>query len=107
LVGGGEALLDLCGRACANIASCEGGGDADCATDCATDVPPGCEPEFRAFVQCVATAPICVNGSADPLVCTAAYAAVDACARGSTGGSSGGGTGAAGATGTTAPPPPR
>jgi hypothetical protein len=102
--GGSETLLELCGRACANIAACEAG-SAGCAADCASDVPAACEAEFRAFVQCIATAPICINGNVDPTSCMATLLAVDACASRSGGGASGGGTGMAGATGTSAPPP--
>jgi hypothetical protein len=103
-LGGGGTLLALCERACANIASCEAGGASDCPAACAGDLPAGCENEYRAFVQCLATAQICVNGSLDPSACTAAILAVDACASNPTGGGSGAGTGAAGATGTSGAP---
>ena len=75
----GETLLDLCGRACSKIAACEAGGDPGCAAECAADLPPGCEAEYRLFVECIATAPICIEGSIDPTACTAAILAVSAC----------------------------
>jgi hypothetical protein len=110
--GAGEptgTIADLCTAACARIQSaCPGaGGGTDCASDCAGSAPAGCESEFRAFVQCLATAQItCPGGSSfDAPQCAAAINAVESCLN-TTGmpGGSAGGTGTAGTSGTSTTP---
>jgi hypothetical protein len=110
--GGGEpaggntnTIADLCVAACARIqAACPGAaGGTGCASDCASSPPAGCEAQFRAFVQCLASAQILCNGSSfDAPQCSTSLNAVETCF-GSGAGTSGG-TGAAGATGTSGTP---
>ena len=104
--GNSDTIADLCVAACARIqAACPGAaGGTGCASDCASSPPVGCETQFRAFVQCLASAQIVCSGSSfDAPQCTASLNAVEICL-GSTGtpggGAAGGGTGAAGASGT-------
>ncbi len=82
---GGDSLLELCARACANIqSSCPGSSDSgpDCASDCAQSVSnfPSCAPQFQAFVACVATAPLsCTDGSITAPTCDATEQAISDC----------------------------
>jgi hypothetical protein len=97
---GGSSLAALCARACAHIeAVCPGTGSPNCADDCVTSGPPGCDTQFRAFVQCVATAPLdCASMQIDTLACQTQLNAINSCLSGTSGG-----TGSGGAAGT-APP---
>lgn len=103
--GGSESLSELCARACANIqAGCPEEQEPACAAECVSSSPPGCEREFRAFVECIASTPL----TCDPTnVCSQTFAAVNSCvvSMGSSGGTGSGGAsgtsgGAAGASGT-------
>src|SRR5512134_875050 len=63
--GNSDTIAELCATACARIqAACPGaGGGTECAVQCSSAAPPGCETEFRAFVQCLAGAQVLCNGS--------------------------------------------
>ncbi len=59
--GSGEGTIaQACGEVCAIFAQCES--EPDCATSCQTDYAVGCESEYLAFLQCMAsfmTPPAC------------------------------------------------
>ena len=104
--GNAETIAHLCAAACARIqTACPGaGGGTDCTSSCASSAPTGCETQFRAFVQCVASAQIVCSGSSfDAPQCTASLNAVETCLNGTGGTGTAGGTGAAGASGSTPP----
>jgi hypothetical protein len=76
--GASESLSELCVRACASIhAGCPSEYEADCPTECAAASPPGCEMQFRAFVQCIAMTPVTCDAGG---VCPQAAAIVNSCA---------------------------
>ena len=107
--GNTDSIAQLCAAACARIqAACPGAASgAECAGDCASSAPAGCEAQFRAFVQCVASAQIVCSGSSfEAPQCAASLSAVEICL-GSTGtpGGAAGGTGSAGASGTSSGTP--
>jgi hypothetical protein len=106
--GNTDTIAQLCATACAHIqAACPGAaGGTECASDCASSAPAGCEVQFRAFVQCLASAQITCPGdsSFDAPQCTASIDAVQRCLGGTSGTGTAGGTGAAGATGTSGAP---
>ena len=78
--GGSQATIaELCVQACARISMCGSSADTGCAADCASDAPPNCETEFRAFLQCLATAMINCNGGFIAPGCEGALIAVDSC----------------------------
>ena len=79
--GGGQATIaELCVQVCARISSACGNGtdSGTCPSECANDAPPNCQNEFRAFLQCVATAMLSCNGFIAP-TCEGAYIAVNNC----------------------------
>lgn len=103
--GNTETIAELCAGACARIqAACPGAaGGTNCAAECTSSAPPACEPQFRAFLQCLSRAQIlCSDLSFDVPQCDAAIDAVGIClnSTGVPGSGTAGGTGAAGATGT-------
>jgi hypothetical protein len=97
--GGGnsqESIAQLCAQVCARISGACGSNDSSCASDCANDAPPGCEEEFRAFLQCIATAMLNCSGGFIAPVCEGALIAADNCASSPPTGMSGGSAGASG-----------
>ena len=66
LPGQERSIGELCSAACTNLErGCPGVGGGDCQPSCvgnASDFPT-CAAEFRAFVACIATAPIFCSGS--------------------------------------------
>lgn len=106
--GNADTIAELCASACVHIqAACPDAEGADCATDCASSAPPGCDTQFRAFVRCVSSAQIyCSGSSIEVPQCQSAVDAVTNCiaSTGVPGSGTSGGTGAAGATGTSGTP---
>jgi len=100
-----DTIAQLCAAACARIQSgCPGAaGGTNCAAECASSAPPGCETQFRAFLRCLAGSQIFCDGTSfDVPQCQSAIDAVSICinSTGVPGNGTAGGTGAAGAAGT-------
>jgi hypothetical protein len=82
---GAASLTQLCAGACANIAStCAGNSNVgpNCAADCAASgqSSPACATQFKAFVACLATAPLsCLEGAVTAPSCDGLAAQVSAC----------------------------
>jgi hypothetical protein len=75
----------LCAQACARVdAVCPAAsGGASCASQCSTVATMGCETEFRAFVSCIATAPLsCQMDQLQAPACAAATQTFETCVNG-------------------------
>jgi hypothetical protein len=72
-------IAELCVQVCARISMCQSSADSSCASECAADSPPNCEAEFRAFLECVATAMLNCNGGFIAPGCEGALIAADNC----------------------------
>jgi hypothetical protein len=78
---GGEATIaELCVQVCARLTStCGRTNDTGCASQCAADSSPNCEAEFRAFLECLATATLNCNGEFIAPACEGALIASESC----------------------------
>jgi hypothetical protein len=78
--GGQATIADLCVQVCARITSACGDGteSGSCASECAADAPPQCQPEFRVFLECLATAMLNCSGFIAP-ACEGALIAAQNC----------------------------
>jgi hypothetical protein len=84
LPGQERSLEELCSAACTNLESgCPGAAGVDCQPSClgAGSSYPTCAAEFRAYVACVAAAPIFCSGPTLQIpACDSAESALEYCA---------------------------
>jgi hypothetical protein len=80
---GGASIADLCAQVCAHLAAAmcpSSPEDASCVASCTTTDIQGCDAQVKAFLACVATAPLtCANGGISAPACDATETALQAC----------------------------